>query len=132
VNAPAARVVGQVCEIGIRWLKIEKCQSLCCRKRNQTRGGVPSDGTSGAHQSRRCPDTSACTDASDSGAEEELLEIDDPRLDDFTAAFGRSGRKKYEAMLQWRIDSNIDTILQRPHEKFFVFKEAYPFYIHGQ
>lgn len=69
---------------------------------------------------------------SDSSAEDEVeFDVADPLMDDFRSAFGRSGKKKYEDMLHWRAEHRVDSILQRSHPKFFVFKEAYPFFIHG-
>ena len=58
---------------------------------------------------------------------------EDPRWGDFLKAFGPSKAPiKFQAMLEWRRANNIDSVKETPHPKFFVFKKAYPFFIHGR
>jgi len=58
---------------------------------------------------------------------------DDPKWPDFVAAFGLSkAPAKYETMLAWRRSAGIDDIMKTQHPKFFVFKKAYPFFVHGR
>jgi len=57
----------------------------------------------------------------------------DPKWVDFLATFGESkAPAKFAAMLEWRRTNSIDRILELPHAKFFIFKKAYPFFIHGR
>ena len=52
---------------------------------------------------------------------------------DFVESFGKAKAKaKFETMIEFRMKNGIDRILEIPHPKFHVFKEAYPFVIHGR
>jgi len=52
---------------------------------------------------------------------------------DFVESFGEAKAKaKFETMIEFRKKNGIDRILEIPHPKFHVFKEAYPFVIHGR
>lgn len=57
---------------------------------------------------------------------------DDPQWPDFVKAFGSRAAGKFKAAQEWRRLNSIDTILSRPHPKFFAFRKAYPFSIHGR